>query len=275
MKANLYREYPAPGAVIANSVPVAIDGTWAFDGLAAWGHYFVQIEADFGGSVAIATLVGPLPVPSTGSAVAVAVRPVQLTVLQESPGGSEQLVSAIAFVFDPQTGAPTTSATVAIDVAGTPQPMVPTPSAGGTIGYLFTAPAGTAAQSTYTITTALPGASMSTWQLVAPASLFSPLVSAPVGGATLPAGQPLTVAWPPQPADTEAVAVYTKVGGAWTAAYESPPVAADGTQITIPANVVAAGPLLLNAQFFTAGCAATSDGCVTAAAVVAVQVTAQ
>jgi hypothetical protein len=277
MKANLYREYPGVGtASPLATVPIAVDGTWAFSGLLPWGHYFVEVLADFGQTVSIGAVVGPLSTPSTGAPVVVKVQPVQLSVLQEAQaGGAQQLVNALAYVFDPTSGAPVQNATVTIVVGGTPQPMAWTQVAGGAYGYVLQAASGTAAQASYAISTSLPGAAISTWNLAAPAATLSPTLSSPVNGAAVPAGQPLVVAWPAQPADVELVELYTQgTAGSWTSAYQVS-ADADATQQSMPGAVVTAGPLLVNVEFLLGGCPSTSDGCVAAAVVAASQVTAQ
>jgi hypothetical protein len=277
MKAELYREYPSSGATAMTSVPVALDGTWAFSGLPAWSHYFVQIVADFGQPVALSSVVGALTVPSTGAPpVAVRVQPVQLSVVQQSQvGAPQQLVSALAYVFDPSSGAPVSNATVSIVVGGTPEPMAYTAVAAGTYGYVLKAAASTPAQASYTVTTTLPGATASTWQLVAPTSTLTPVLSAPVTSTTVPAKQPLTVAWAAQPSDAELVTLYAQTEGVWNAVYQSPPDAADVLQQIVPGPQVTMGALLVNVQFLSGSCPATADGCVAGAVVAAAQVTAQ
>ncbi len=276
MEAHLFRGYPSSGSAEISTLPVALDGTWAFSGVAAWDHYFVQIVADFGQPVAIAAVAGPLAVPSSAGPVAVQVPPVQLSVLQESqPSGAVQLVSALAYVFDPSSGAAVSSATVAIDVGGAPQPLVWTSVDATTSAYVLQFPAGTAAQATYTVTTELSGSSASSWTLSSPTTSLSPTLSAPSSGATVPAGQPLTVSWPELPSDGELVELFKQQAGAWTAAYQSPPDDADVTQQTVPGADVTAGPLLINVDFLLGSCPVTSNGCVAATFVAASQVTAQ
>jgi len=276
MEVNLYGEYPASNATPLTTVPVAVDGTWAFSGLSSWPHYFVQVVADFGQPVAIASVVGSLAVPSTGAPVPVRVLPVQLSILQEAQtGGAQQLVSALAYVFDPSTGAAVSDASVAIVVGGTPQPMTWTTVAASTSAYVLKAPSGTAAQASYAVTTALPGSATSTWQLTSPTSTLTPALTAPANGATVAKGAPFTVTWSAVPADAESVELYAMAQGAWTSVYQSPLDAADVTQQAVPGMNVTAGPLLVNVQFLLGGCPASSDGCVAAAVVAATQVTAQ
>ena len=276
MEVHLFRGYPSAGSSAIATVPVALDGTWAFSGLAAWDHYFVQVLADFGQAVSVAAVAGSLTVPSTAGPVAVQVPPVQLSVLQEAQAsGGAQLVSAMAYVFDPSSGGAVSDATVAIDVGGAPQPLVLTQVTATTKAYVLQFPAGTAAQSSYTVTTALAGASTSTWTLSSPTTTLSPTLSSPTSGATVPAGQPLTVSWPELPSDGELVELFTQQAGAWTSVYQSAPDDGDVTQQIVPAADVTAGPVLVNVDFLLGSCPATSDGCVAATFVAASQVTAQ
>jgi hypothetical protein len=276
MEAHLFRGYPSTGSAEISTLPVALDGTWVFSGVAAWDHYFVQIVADFGQPVAIAAVAGPLAVPSSAGPVAVQVPPLQLSVLQESqPSGAVQLVSALAYVFDPSSGAAVSSAAVAIDVGGAAQPLVWTSVNATTSAYVLQFPAGTAAQATYTVTTALSGSSASSWTLSSPTTSLSPALSAPSSGAMVPAGQPLTVSWPALPSDGELVELFRQQAGAWTAAYQSTPDDADVTQQTVPGADVTAGPLLINVDFLLGSCPVTSNGCVATTFVAASQVTAQ
>jgi hypothetical protein len=277
MEVHLFRGYPSVGSAEISTIPVALDGTWAFSGVAAWDHYFVQVVADFGQPVAIAAVAGSLTVPSSTGPVAVQVPPVQLSVLQEAqPSGAVQLVSALAYVFDPSTGAAVSNATVAIEVGGAPQPLVWTSVTSTASAYVLKFPAGTAAQASYTVTTALSGSSStSTWTLSSPTTSLSPTLTAPSSGGTVPAGQPLTVSWPELASDSELVELFTQQAGAWTSAYQSPPDDADVTQQTVPGADVTAGPLLINVDFLLGSCPVTSDGCVAATYVAASQVTAQ
>ncbi len=277
MDANLYREFPEQGTAPLATVPVGSDGSWAFPALATWGHYYVQIAADFGQPQAVGAVVGPLSVPATGAPLAVNVKPVQLTVVEQALAGAAlQLQSATAYVFDPGSGATVQGATVTITVGGSPVAMTAGTSAGSYSASFASAPP--AAQPSYTITTALPGASPTSWQLQSASPTFTPTLTAPANGATVPKSQPLAVSWPAQPgADEEVVELFTQQQNAWQLAWSSPrPDDADVTQETVPATYVTAGsPLLVDVLFAVGSCPATADGCVVSGEIAAAQITAQ
>ncbi|MGH7294496.1 MAG: hypothetical protein ACRELB_06175 [Polyangiaceae bacterium] len=281
--ANLFGMYPVPGAPLLSRQIVAVDGTWAFGGLADSAHYYVQIEgvfgadADGGGGTPIAANVGPLAVPSSGAGSAVTVAPVELLVVQSSRDGAPLFVqSALASVFDRATGAPSEGTdTVSIVVGGASVPMPWTDIGSGQYAYYAVFPASTPAQDTYAITTS---ASSSAWDLVAATPGFTPSLTAPAASATVPAGQPLVVSWPPEPLADEAVwSIYDQASdGSWTPLDTSQvPAGAGLTQQSIPAADVAVGPLLIDVAFFVGSCPSTADGCVVSEAVASAQVTAQ
>ncbi len=280
--ATLFREFPSTGAVALATVPIAEDGTWAFSDLPAWAHYFVEVHAGFGQAQDDASFVGPLDVPVTGGPVAMQLKPAQLTVLQQAAAGASlQVQSAVAYLFDPASGAPLQGATVSILAGGTAEPMPWTTIPGGsTDGYYAAFSTPVPAQATYTITSMAPGASRpTTWQLVASQPTFTPSLTAPVASATVPVNQPLAVSWMPQPtADDELVTLYAQTNGAWSPVYSLPaPVDEDGTTATIPGSYVgpAGQPLLVNVAFAQASCPASADGCVVSELVAPAQITAQ
>lgn len=279
--ANLYEMFPLAGATPVARQEVAKDGTWAFSGLSSSAHYYVYMVAvygvagDGGGGSSIAATVGPLTVPSSGQPVDVVVQPVQLSVLESSiAGGALDIRSALAYVFDPATGAPSSGGdAVSIVVGGTPVPMPWTEVAPSQYGYYATFSTATPAQPTYTITT--PGGS---WQLTGTTPTFTPTLTAPADGATVPGGQDLLVSWTAEPAaDEELVYLYTQAsGGTWTPVNASPPPQGPGiTQTTIPGSEVVAGLLLVGAAFVVGSCPASADGCVVSEAVANAQITAQ
>jgi hypothetical protein len=280
LQVNLFREFPSTGAGPLTTEVVTPGTNFAFSALPPWAHYYVQVQADFGQPVAPAGFVGPLTVPSAAP-VDVQVKPVQLSVLEQSQAGAAmQLQSALAYLFDPSSGAPLQDADISIVIGGTPVPMPWTQVTGGTFGYSVAFAASTPAQSTYTITTGQPGATdASSWQLVADVPTFTPTLSAPANGANVPAGQALTVSWPEQPAsDEEIVQLFALMSGAWSAVYQSPaPDDADAVGETLPSSDV--GPpgqsLLLNVAFLKGNCPPSADGCVVAEAVAAEAITAQ
>ncbi|HEY6460634.1 MAG TPA: hypothetical protein VIY73_10805, partial [Polyangiaceae bacterium] len=232
------------------------------------------------GKSSIPAMVGPIAVPTAGQPIAVTVKPVELDVVEGSTaGGPLELQSALAYVFDPATGAESTGGdTASILVGGTEVPLAWTQVASGVYGYYAARPAGTAAQAAYTITTSFGGAAPTSWNLVATAPSFTPSITAPAAGATVPAGQDLAVAWTAQPgADMEVPNVYTlPSGGSWTVENASQaPLASSVTQATIPGADVLAGPLLVDVSFLLGSCPASADGCVIAEAIASNQLTAQ
>ena len=282
VEASLFREFPATGAVALATVPIAADGTWAFSNLAAWEHYYVEVEAGFGQSQNVAGFVGPLDVPVSGAPVAIQLKPAQLTVLEQAASGAAlQVQSALAYLFDPSTGAPLQGATVSILVGSTAVPMPWTTIPGSTNdGYYASFSTPLPAQATYTITSSVPGASApTTWQLVANPPTFTPTLTTPAANATVPVSQPLAVSWPAQPmADEELVQLYAQVSSAWSQVYEVPaPIDEDGTTTTIPGSYVgpAGQPLLVNVSFVQASCPVSADGCVVGEVIVPVQITPQ
>jgi hypothetical protein len=282
LQASLFREFPATGTTPLQTIPLDPNGAWVFDGLDPWAHYFVEIVADFGQPQAEASFVGPLEVPSSGAPVASLVKPAQLTVLAQAASGMAQEVeSAAAFLFDPATGAPLQGATVSIAIGGTAVAMPWTSIPGSpTDGYYASFSPPVTAQATYTITATTPGGSSpSTWQLVAGSASFSPVLTAPMPSTTVPANQPLTVAWPAQPmADEELVQLYTMATGGWSPAWElAAPLDEDATTATIPGSYVSPSGqmLLVNVAFLQASCPATADGCVVGEVIAPAQITAQ
>jgi hypothetical protein len=256
-------------------VPIAGDGKWAFSGLDPWGHYYVEALAGFGQAQNVATVVGPLGVPGLGS-VSVQLKPAQLSVIEQgAPGMPLQMQSAVAYLFDPSSGAPLQGATVSIVVGGKAVPMPWTDVAGGNYGYYATFPTPTPAQATYAITSS----AGSSWSLVANPPTFTPSVSAPANGAKVPSGQPLTVTWSAESeADEELVQLFAQAGTGWTPDYQAPtPYDSDVTTATIPgASVGPAGqPQLLNVSFVHGNCPSSADGCVVAEVVVPAQISPQ
>lgn len=277
--ANLFPMFPIQGVNAVAQQEVAVDGTWAFSNVAPGAHYYVEIVGVYGQS-SVPALVGPLAVPSSGQPLAVTVKPVELTVVEASTaGGALELQTALAYVFDPATGQASTGGdAVSLLVGGSPVALAWTEIASGYYGYFASFPSGTAAQSTYTLTTAVGGAAPTSWSLVAAAPSFTPSVTAPAAGATVPAGADLTVAWAAQPsADMEVPNVYTESsGGSWTIENASQaPLASSIAQATIPGADVPAGPLLVDVTFLVGSCPATADGCIVAEAIGSNQLVAQ
>jgi hypothetical protein len=291
--AELYRLFPLGSATPQAQETVATDGTWAFDDVPAWGHYFVQIVGDFGKTPAVGTLVGPLSVPSTGGSVAVTVEPVQAIAsehFQQGPmgmGGSFVLDWASAHVFAPSDGSELQSseATVAIDVGGTSTPM-PWTTTGGQNLYFAEFATPPTAQSSYTITASGQafGSMPASWTLVPSPPSFMPTLTAPMNGATVSKSQPLTVSWPVQPsADYVTVALFQVTdGGAATPMGPNPPpqlspdTTSDVNDAGTPSlSLPGSGTYVVDVYFTTAACPTTAQGCVLSSAVAAAQITAQ
>jgi hypothetical protein len=289
MTAKLYRVFPY-GTEQPLGGPQLVDdaGTWGFGGLPdagldPWGHYYVQVEADFnvdaGVGAAVAAIVGPLGVPSSGQPIAVDVPPVQLNVLESRvPGGPMRLQWVLAHVFDPASGAeikggPTWTVTIAI--GGTSQP-VPWSSADGGVGaYFFEFSTPPAAQPSYTVTVsgAEDGGAPATFQLVADEPAFDGAIVSPDNGASVPANSPLSIVWTAEPqADYEVVQVFQSSG--FASVYVSPqPDPPDQTEETVDAGLEA-GSYLINVSYAKTNCPATASGCVQANTVSAANVTA-
>lgn len=278
-QAQIFRELPVAGATPIATSLVGSDGSWAFSDLPAWGHYFVQAGADFGGQVAVGAVAGPLTVPPTpGASTDIVIKPVQLTIVQQaSAGGTMQLQQALAYVWNPVDGSPAKGASVTIAAGGSAVAMQES-AQGGAEAYTAVFSPLAAAQSAYTVTAVMPGStSPTTWHAAAGSAAFTPTLTAPVANATVPQGQPLAVSWPVQAsADEELVVLYSQQQGAWAQKYQSPrPNDQDATAETIPGSYVGAGTLLVNVLFSAAHCPTDQDGCVVNDETAAVQITAQ
>jgi hypothetical protein len=286
MKVELFHVFPFGTVTAVQSVLVAEDGTFAFNNLDPWAHYYAQAIAKFGtpdagaAFTAVGRIVGPLSVPSAGQPIAISIVPAQLEVLESKAAGAvPKLQWASAHVFDPGSGIELVNASVSIQVGNSSTAMPYATNIGGSKSYfaLFT-PAMDAAQS-YTITAshASFGASPVSWQVVADPPSYDAALSAPADGASIVATQPLLVSWPAQPlADYVVVELFSGSGGNYETAYASqranPP---DTTQETIPASAItAAGPYLLNVEVAKASCPAAADGCVYGSAVATASLTA-
>ena len=277
--AELYRLFPLGSAMPQAQETVATDGTWAFDDVSAWGHYYVQIVADFGKTPAIGSLAGPLTVPSTGGPVAVTVKPVQAVASQHAASGSVLLDWASAHVFDPSDGSEVQSsaATVSIDVGGTSTPM-PWTTTGNQSLYFVEFASPPAAQASYTITASgqVIGSMPASWTLVPSPPTFVPTITSPANNATVSASQMLTVSWPAQTsADYVTVALFQVTDGGVTAAGANPPPELPPDTTTQTLSLTGPGSYVVDVYFVTAACPTTADGCVLSSAVAAAQFTAQ
>ncbi len=271
---ELRRVYPYGNPEPLALTPVALDGTYAFNGLAAWGHYYVRAVGKFtppSGPVSIDTVVGPIAIPSTGP-TALVLKPVEIELLESTT--TQQPLSlewASAHVFDPASGAELTDAAVTL-VAGSQQISMPYgANIEGGQSYFVQPSSAVAAAATYTVQATSPSFSgTSTWQLVAAPPSYQAAMIAPAAGATVAVGHPLAVSWQPEPASDYAfVELFQQAGSSYASRYASP--VADGpdvTQETVPgADLAQAGSYLLNVQVSRASCPATADGCVYGASI--------
>jgi hypothetical protein len=305
-QANLYRVFPKAPAPPEQTEFVATDGTWAFPGLDAYAHYYVEIVSHFNviaapeHHFAVRAIVGPLVVPSSGAPVPVQVKPVQIEVLESRPmGGSLQLQVAAAQVFDPGNTDLIQNAGVAIGVgdASTNMPWLGEPDGGdGGVGGAYQAefPLPTPAQSSYTVTVSHPsfGSAPTTWQVVADPPSFDGTITSPMSGTTVPVGRPdagcgvdggatgggdLNVTWSEQPqADYETLQLFPSPASGATAAYSSQPKEFDETSDCIPgAKIQRPGSYILNVAYSKTNCPFTADGCVYSDAVAVAAITAQ
>jgi hypothetical protein len=279
--ASLYRVFPSGGVEPIASQVVAADSTWAFSGLAAWAHYYVEFTPRFNVSAGVKesalTRIGPLAVPTAaGASVTVFGEPVQLDVYEEgAPGATPLVQTASAGLVEIDAG----SATVSIEIGSVTTPMPWTMIPNQTPAYYAQFANPPDAQPTYQITTSQPPAPIpATWNLVADTSALTATITAPPAGGTAPANQPLQVAWALEPnADYELVALFQQVQGAWVNVYTSAqPEAADVSEETIPAaNLATPGAYLINVIFAKANCPPSADGCVHARTVAREQITVQ
>lgn len=278
--AELYRIFPLGGSMPEAQETVATDGTWAFDDVPAWGHYFVRVVADFGQSPAIATFAGPLAVPTTGGGpVAVTVQPVQAVASEHGMPGSYVVDWASAHVFSPADGSELQSgaAMVSIDVGGTMSPMPWTTTSGQSLYFVdFTTPP--AAQSSYTITASGQafGSAPASWHLAASPPSFMPAVTTPANGGMVSASQMLSVTWPSQDAaDYVTVGLFQVTDGGATAVGTNPPPQLSPDTTSQMLALPGPGSYVVDVYFTIAACPTTSDGCVLSSAVAATQFTAQ
>jgi hypothetical protein len=275
LSVNLYRVFPSGSLDLVRqelvaSQPVAADGTWAFSGREAWGHYYVQLVATFQappGTVPnqATTLVGPLVAPST-QAQALQIGPIFASVVESSggDGGGQQIDQISARVFDPLTGNEVSDAAVSIVLGDASVSLgwdtdADIPAYGATFGP------GTLGQATYTVTA-------SSWdgaaQLVAPDPAPTGAITSPAAGAAVSiANGAFAIDWMPEPAaDYEVVEVFEQTDGGWAPAYVSPSAIPPDVSNTGPlasAGVsLDAGTYLVNVAYVRANCVTTGAGCV-------------
>jgi hypothetical protein len=291
--AGVYTTFPQGTATPLQTQMVAIDGTWAFDGLPAGTHYYVVVVDDFAlqgntGS-AVSAIVGPLSVPAEapdaaadGGGLAVNVVPVQLALLESKVTGGWQAQWASAHVFDPSQGSELLGTSqVAVTIGGQPValPWQGADAGTGASSYFARFSPPPAAQASYAFVTADPalGKLPLSWSLVANPPSFDGAILSPASGAMLPANTALTVTWTADPsADYELTELFRQVTGGWTSAYTSPgPNSPAITSEVIPAGALTAGQYLLNVGLATASCPASADGCVFASSIAVAQFTVQ
>lgn len=277
--AELYGIFPLGSGMPDQMETVASDGTWAFDGVAASGHAFVRIVADFGQTPAVATFAGPLSVPSTGGPVAVTVKPVQAVASEHGMAGSYVVDWASAEVFDPSNGAElqSSAANVSIDVGGATTPMPwTTMQQEGLYFVQFGSPP--AAQASYTIAASGQafGSTPASWTLVPSPPSFTPTITSPTNGTKVSAGQMLDVSWPAQSGvDYVTVALFQLTDGGTTAVGANPPPQLPPDTTSQMLSIPGPGSYLVDVYFTSAACPTTADGCVLSSAVAAAQITAQ
>jgi hypothetical protein len=270
LEVSLYRVFPSGAIAPIQTTPLAEDGTFAFSGLDAWAHYYVQGTAGFGtrnAAYAVAALAGPFTVPTaSASPIALALSPVSYEVLETGPGPTRLLQWVSARAFDPSTGAELTDATVSFVAGGVTTPLSYTTNAAGSKSYFvaLASPAPLAMPAQITASHASLGASPLSIDIVTSFASFTPItIASPLDGAVVPANQPLVVSWAAQPlADYVLVALFVKQSGAFVGKYQSPSaIAPDTTTATIPASAFAAGSYLLNVNGAQSLCEEDGRGC--------------
>ncbi len=279
LAAELYKLFPLGSVMPLAQETVATDGTWAFEGVPAWDHYFVQIVADFGKTPAIGTFAGPLSVPGTGGPVAVTVQPVQTIASEHGMSGAYAVDWASAHLFDPSDGSELqgSAATVSIGVGGASTPM-PWTMTGGQSLYFVSFATPPAAQASYTVTASgqALGSMPASWKLVPSPPTFMPTITSPANNAMVSATQTLTVSWPVQAgADYVTVALFQVTDGGITAVGANPPPQLPPDTTTQTLSLPGPGSYVVDVYFTTAACPTTADGCVLSSAVAAAQITAQ
>jgi hypothetical protein len=277
---ELFRVYPTANAKPLATSFVAKDGTFAFNNVVEWSHYYVRAYgAAPGASVSTYTLVGPIVAPNTDATTyAIKLRPVVLEILQEKdPGAATLLQWASAHLYDPTTGSPITNATVTLNANGTNVPMPYGQNLGGDMSFFATVPTGTQGGTSFTITTMASaiGASPQTWNLTGAPLTFDATLTSPTDGTTIATNTALTVAWPAEPTTSYTSAeLFQQVGGNFESIYQTDPIDPGMTSIVIPQTQFSiAGSYLLNVLFTTPTCPVTADGCVYNASTAIAQLT--
>jgi hypothetical protein len=278
LRATLYAGFPvAVGSGIA-SEKVALDTTWAFDGLEAGTHYFVEFDPGYQDATTPAeqtglpTVTGPFALPSDASTgISVRANPAALTVFEQgSVGGAMMVDGVLARVDEPTAGGSNVS--VEIGDASVPVPYDLTQAE-----YKLQLPSPRAAQAAYTITTAsADGSAPVAWALASSPPTTAGTVITPALGATVPANQDLAVAWTVGPeADYVSFVLFASGDAGYTSVFSVPSVPIDTTIVSVPAAMLPPGSYLLNVGFVRAYCPPDRDGCVHSSRVVTQPLTAQ
>lgn len=265
---TLYRVFPHGEPEAVSSVPVALDGTFAFSDVPAWGHYYLSAQASFGAgadSHTLASIVGSFAVPAGDASIPLVIRPVFLEILQQaSSGAPTSLAWASAHLYDPTTGAEVTAGKVTFSADGETVPMIFGLNAAGMKSFFCTFPSGTMGGTHFTITTSYPALESSpvAWNLAGDPVTFEGSITSPTGVVT--ADKPLTVTWVAQPSASYTITeLFLQQGAESILRYASPVVAPNVTTDRIPASDLAKpGTYLLNQSYVNATCPATADGCV-------------
>jgi hypothetical protein len=260
---QLYRVFPSGNAMPIQTQELATDGTFAFSGLAPWGHYYLRGIAQFGPPTApvfVDTYDGRLAIPTTpGVSLDLVVQPVVVGVAETESGGSRGVTYATAHVFSPATGAELTDAIVSFVASGisTAMPYVTDPTGAKSYYVGFTTPLSATGPFQVQATEAALGASPLSVNVANEASSFEAELTTPADGSTIPVNQAVAVAWPSQPlADYALVELFSQGATSFTGVYSSAgTIATDVTTESIPATAVAtAGKYLLNVDLGQASC---------------------
>jgi hypothetical protein len=189
-----------------------------------------------------------------------------LEILQAAPiGGSTELAWASAHLYDPASAAEVTEGAVSLEAGGASYPMPYGTNAGGTKSFNVTLPSGTAGGTSFTITTTYTelGKAPVRWSLVGQPASFTGSITSPSG--PVHTGDAMTVRWTSQPkADYSQTQLFFEQGGKYLSRYASPTVnSPEVTSETVPGSDLAtAGQYLLNLDYASATCPASSAGCV-------------
>jgi hypothetical protein len=230
----------------------------------------------------VPSTVGPLSVPSDGAPLRIAVRPVQAVAFEvRAAGDVPQLEWVTAHVYDPTSGQELKgAATVAVAAAGATTPMPWGVDTTGDPAYFGAISPSVDAPATFTVTASHPsfGTTPGSVPLAGHPPDFDGAVTAPADGASVPAGQALTVQWAPEPqADFELAELFASRAGGLAATFVSPiPDAPDLLQEVIPASSIASpGTYQVDVTYSKTYCPATTGGCVHAGTTAIATITAR